>query len=97
MRNFFFSSTHILSPSLSTFPSPPSPSLSTMSANEKERGPDDIQVEPSTPVEETKKKREYKDFGHEEEQATRKSHLAHSHPPPEGLTLALQTQRLTCP
>lgn len=38
-------------------------------SNEKERGPDDIQVEPSTPVE-VKKKREYKDFGHEEEKAT---------------------------
>ncbi|KAJ2911582.1 hypothetical protein MD484_g8832, partial [Candolleomyces efflorescens] len=40
-----------------------------MSSNEKERGPDEIQVEPSTP-EETKKKREYKDFGHDEAEAT---------------------------
>lgn len=52
-------------------PSPRRPSLSTMSANEKERGPDEIQEEPSTPVTTEKKKREYKDFGHEEEKATR--------------------------
>lgn len=42
-----------------------------MSANEKERGPDEIQEEPSTPVTTEKKKREYKDFGHDEEKATR--------------------------
>ena len=43
-----------------------------MSANEKEPGPD----HPETVVqEEPKKKREYKDFGHEEEKATRKSCL----------------------
>jgi hypothetical protein len=41
-----------------------------MSSNGKERGHDEIQVEPSTP-QETKKKREYKDFGHDEAEATR--------------------------
>ena len=41
-----------------------------MSANEKERGPDEVQAEPSPT--EAPKKREYKDFGHDETAATRK-------------------------
>ena len=48
-----------------------------MSANvEKEAGstePVKDTNQPETPVEEVKKKREYKDFGHEEEAATRTS------------------------
>jgi len=43
-----------------------------MSSNEKEPGPqgDSPAQEPSTPTEPEKRKREYKDFGHEEEKAT---------------------------
>lgn len=47
---------------------------------------------PAPDAEPVKRKREYKDFGHEEEKATRKFY-SQSHPPLEGLTRSLPSRR----